>query len=88
MRWRGKDRAQSGDLDSRGHRLSFQSKVYIAFHIYFLALYSLYFVHFVSLIIIYLFYSFYQNAYDSKLWAGDCFKFDSSDRGEKVREIS
>jgi len=25
-----------------------------------------------------------QNAYNSKLWAGDCFKFDSSDRGEKV----
>ena len=28
--------------------------------------------------------SFQQNAYNSKLWAGDCFKFDSSDRGEKV----
>jgi len=25
-----------------------------------------------------------QNAYNSKLWVGDCFKFDSSDRGEKV----
>ena len=28
--------------------------------------------------------SFQQNAYNSKLWAGDCFKFDSSERGEKV----
>ena len=53
--------------------------------LYFCILYILY-IHMVT--IIYLFQAFYQNAYDSKLWAGDCFKFDSSDRGEKVREIS
>ena len=34
------------------------------------------------------FYSQYQNAYNSKLWVGDCFKFDSSDRGEKVEKYS
>ena len=28
--------------------------------------------------------TFQQNTYNSKLWAGDCFKFDSSERGEKV----
>ena len=33
-------------------------------------------------------YSQYQNAYNSKLWVGDCFKFDSSDRGEKVEKYS
>ena len=34
------------------------------------------------------YFSQYQNAFNSKLWAGDCFKFDSSDRGAKVEKYS